>query len=66
MSSTCLTPDAIKDIQDTLAKDNISMQTLSNMDTKTRTDYFAKILGADLGMRVNEKFEQNMLKKQKD
>lgn len=66
MSSTCLTPDAIKDIQDTLAKDNISMQTLSNMDTKNRTDYFAKILGADLGMRVNEKFEQNMLKKQKD
>lgn len=66
MSSTCLTPDAIKEIQDTLAVDNMSMQTLSNLDSSERTKYFSKILGADLGLKINEKFEQNMLKKQKD
>ena len=66
MSSTCLTPDAIKEIQNTLAVDNMSMQTLSNLDSSERTKYFSKILGADLGLKINEKFEQNMLKKQKD
>ena len=51
MSSTCLTPDAIKEIQDTLAVDNMSMQTLSNLDSSERTKYFSKILGADLGLK---------------
>lgn len=66
MSSSCLTLEAINDIQAAIKDANLSMQTLSNMNSKTRAEFFGKILGDDLGSRINEKFEQNLLKIQKD